>query len=67
MLYFLGEFIASDPAGVRYVLFAWTDDGGDVTVETADGKPVTPVEKGRFHLARRGRDVTLTSDDPNAL
>ncbi|MDB5312864.1 MAG: hypothetical protein JWO38_7066 [Gemmataceae bacterium] len=66
MLHDRGEFAATDADGTRYVLRSWTDDGGDVTVETADGKPVKRVEKGHYHLGRRHQTVELTSDDPNA-
>lgn len=62
----LGEFVAVDPDGTRHVIRAWSDDGGAVTLETADGKPVERVEKGHYHLARQHQTVELTSDDPNA-
>lgn len=58
----LGEFVAVDPNGATHVIRAWADDDGAITLETADGRPVVRVEKGRYELAA----ATLTSDDPNA-
>ena len=62
----LGEFVAIDPDGARHVIRAWADDDGAVTLETADGKPVERLEKGRYRLVRQFETVELTSNDPNA-
>jgi hypothetical protein len=66
VLHFRGEFEASDPGGSRHVLLYWADDGGDLTLETADGTPITRIDKGHYHLARPHRVVELTCDDPDA-
>ena len=66
MLHDPREFAACGPDRTRYVLRSWADDGGDVTVETADGRSVERVEKGRYHLTHQTQTVELTSDDPDA-
>jgi hypothetical protein len=66
MSHFRGQFVAVDPAGVRYTLLAWEDGDGAVTVETSDGNPVARVGHGRYQLVRHNLVVELTSDDPSA-